>query len=315
MSLNNNDKTLRVAMIGLGDIAEKAYLPIIANHQNVEPILCTRNESTLNRLSKKYRIAECYQSIADLLEAKPDAVMVHSSTESHYTIAKQVIEAGIACFVDKPLSYQYNECEMIVELARTKKVPLYVGFNRRFAPLITPLSTQENIHLRWQKNRMNLPEEPRKLIFNDFIHVVDGLRYLSGDSKKISVDSLQVTPFYHQGLLANIQFQYQNNDILVEGSMNRVSGNTEERLEVFSLNQKIEINSLTSGTVYKDNQVEQIGFNDWQSYLYARGFVDMMDDWLSVVSRGYSSQEQLDDILYSHFLCEQLVKRVESIEK
>lgn len=299
---------LRIALIGLGDIAEKAYLPIIANHDAIEPILCTRNKETLNRLSSQYRISEVYQSLDDVLMAKPDAVMVHTSTESHYEIAKQVIEAGIACFIDKPISYQYDECEDLVELARRQKVPLYLGFNRRFAPLIASLNDLQNIHIRWQKNRVDLPDEPRKLIFNDFIHVIDGLRYLSGSPKKIAEESLQISSFYHKGLLANIHFQYEYNDTLVEGSMNRVSGISEERLEVFNLNEKVEINNLTDGYIFKENQFEKIGFDDWQSYLYARGFVDMIEDWLSVIKRGYSSEKQLDDILYSHFLCEQLVK-------
>lgn len=303
---------IRIALIGLGDIAIKAYLPIIANHTKVEPILSTRNMDTLSVLAEQYRIKETYSNIDALIKAKPDAVMVHTSTESHYRIAKQIINAGIACFVDKPLSYYYGECEELVTLARVKNVPLYVGFNRRFAPLVAPLAGQANVHLRWQKNRVNLPEEPRHLIFNDFIHVVDGLRFLAKDSTKVTAHSLHVSAFEQQGLLANIHFQYKHNNTLIEGSMNRLSGNTEERLEAFSPHQKVEINSLTSGKVFCENQSKDIGFNDWQSYLYARGFVDMMEDWISVVARGFSSEQQLDDILNSHYFCEQLVKKLAS---
>lgn len=38
---------MKVAMIGLGDIAQKAYLPVLAQLPDVELILCTRNQHTL----------------------------------------------------------------------------------------------------------------------------------------------------------------------------------------------------------------------------------------------------------------------------
>jgi virulence factor len=310
--MSNGKKKLRIALIGLGDIAEKAYLPIIANHEAIEPIFCTRNKGTLNRLSSQYRIFENYHNLAELLNSKPDAVMVHTSTESHYKIAKQIIEAGIACFIDKPISYQYDECEELVELARTKKVPFYIGFNRRFAPLISPLNKQKNIHIRWQKNRVNLPEKPREYIYNDFIHVVDGLRFLAGFSQPIDVKLLKVTSFFHQGLLANIHFIYHENYILIEGCMNRLSGTSEERLEVFNENSKVEINNLTDGVHYQNNAETKLNFNDWQSYLYTRGFVDMIEDWLHIIQQGFSSDQQLDDILLSHQMCEKILMKMDS---
>jgi len=307
--MDSNNK-LRIAMIGLGDIALKAYLPIIANHPNIEPILSTRNKERLAEIALQYRVNETFNNLSALIQAKPDAVMVHTSTASHFDIVKQLLNSGIACFVDKPLSYDYQECHELVELARRNKVPLYVGFNRRFSPLISPLNTDKNIHIRWQKNRVNLPAKARGFVFNDFIHVVDGLRYLAGFSQPIDDKLLKVTSFYHNDLLASIHFLYHENNVLIEGSMNRLSGTPEERLEVFSENKKIEINNLTSGFLYQNNTTIQLKFDDWQSYLFTRGFVDMIEDWLSVVKQGFSTDQQLDDILLSHHLCEKLVNKI-----
>ncbi|MCF7566889.1 hypothetical protein L3X37_00725 [Sabulilitoribacter arenilitoris] len=63
--------------------------------------------------------------------------------------------------------------------ATENKVLLHLGFNRRFAPLISSLKNEEEpIQISWQKNRVNLPDKPRVFIFDDFIHVVDSLRFL-----------------------------------------------------------------------------------------------------------------------------------------
>ena len=113
-------KKLRIALIGLGDIAQKAYLPVVANHPKVTPILCTRNKTILTQLADQYRIDDTYDSLAALIKAKPDAIMIHSATSSHFDMAKQSLEAGIAVFVDKPMSYTLAECEQLTALSDAK---------------------------------------------------------------------------------------------------------------------------------------------------------------------------------------------------
>lgn len=66
----NNSQKIRIAFIGLGDIAQKAYLPIGSNHAKVQPIFCTRNTKPLNRLAIQYRISETYTDVDELIRNK-----------------------------------------------------------------------------------------------------------------------------------------------------------------------------------------------------------------------------------------------------
>jgi len=301
---------IRIALIGLGDIAQKAYLPIIANHTEIQPILCTRNPKTLADLQAKYRITESYNDVQQLIANKPDAVMIHTATASHFSIAQQCLNAGIATFVDKPLSLHIEECELLVALAKERNVAFYVGFNRRFAPLISPLVEKYLVHVRWQKNRIALPASPREFIFNDFIHLVDGLRFLAKLPADELPESLHVNSLFQQDLLANVHIQFQHNNVLFEGSMNRVSGITEERLEVFSPNEKYQIDSLTTGEHYQAGKVVPLGFNDWQSYLFTRGFEQMLAQWLADIKHGAANEVRLQEIIASHRFCEKIVAKI-----
>ncbi|MDF5607525.1 NAD(P)-binding domain-containing protein, partial [Vibrio parahaemolyticus] len=49
---------MKIGIIGLGDIAQKAYLPVITQLPNIELVFCTRNPNTLESLAKQYRISE-----------------------------------------------------------------------------------------------------------------------------------------------------------------------------------------------------------------------------------------------------------------
>jgi virulence factor len=303
-------KKLRIALIGLGDIAQKAYLPIIANHQEIQPILCTRNAATLANLQRQYRIDEGYKTIAELIATQPDAVMIHSATASHFQIAKQCFEAGIATFVDKPLSYSLAECEILISLARDKNLPLYIGFNRRFAPLITPLSERAFTHVRWQKNRVALPALAREFIYDDYIHVLDGLLFLSGCKSFEKIENINVHAITQDNLLCSLHSNFTINGTLFEGSMNRISGHTEERVEVFLNDEKVQIESLTKGEHYQSGTLTLLGFNDWQSHLYTRGFIDMIDNWLDDIKSGLSNDSRLREIQMSHQLCEHMMTEI-----
>ena len=298
---------IKIALIGLGDIAQKAYLPIIANHSKVTPILCTRNAQTLKRLATQYRIDETYTNIDELIKYKPDAAMVHSSTESHFSLILKLLHAGIPVFVDKPLCYSLQETEELLNLATQKQVLLYIGFNRRFAPLIHSLShEQPPVQIFWQKNRVNLPDDPRVFVFDDFIHVVDSLLYLASGS----ISNIQVFSKSQNNKLESLQVQWQQNETLLSGTMNRISGITEERVEYYSNGNKWQINELVSGFYYQNETQNPIGFSNWENTLYKRGFVDLFEDWLTALQTDRFDATRVQDIWETHHLCETIVNKI-----
>lgn len=297
---------MRIAMLGLGDIAQKAYLPIMANNAHITPVLCSRNGEVLTQLTTRYRINEYYQDLSELLASKPDAVMIHSSTDSHYAIATQCLNAGTPVFIDKPISYDYAQCEQLINLAVSKNLPLIMGFNRRFAPLYQPLLKAKPIQVYYQKNRHNLPATARQFVFDDFIHVVDFLRHCSNGMP----DSIDVFASLHQGLLGAVQVQWQAQNSLFCASMNRINGLNEERLEYFTDNKKWQIENLRHGRVWQDNTVTELGFDDWQTTLYKRGFVAMVEDMLVQLEKGINNPLSSQQILDTHYLCEQVTTRV-----
>lgn len=303
----NNPQKIRIAFIGLGDIAQKAYLPIVTNHAKVQPILCTRNTNTLNRLAIQYRIDETYSDVDELIRNKVDAVMVHSSTDSHFILVSKFLNAGIPVFVDKPLCYDLSESEELLNLSAQKQVLLYLGFNRRFAPLIQTLTHHLSpIQINWQKNRVGLPDEPRVFVFDDFIHVLDSLRFLGTGI----VENIQVFSKLQNNKLESLQVQWEQNGTLLNGSMNRISGITEERVEYYTSDNKWQIEELVSGFHYKNEIMQPIGFNNWENTLHKRGFMNLFEDWLSALHATNFDANRNHDIWETHHLCEMIVNKI-----
>lgn len=302
---------LTIALVGLGDIAQKAYLPIATQHAQIDPIFCTRNLTTLTQLAKQYRVQKCFTDYQAVLACKPDGVMIHTNTESHFTFAKQALEQKIATFVDKPLAYSFSEVSELIALATKHNTPLFLGFNRRFLPIMADIAKPQIRHLKWQKNRLNLPAQPRTFIFDDFIHVVDSLCHFANVERFDQLNQLQVfSQLDPQGLLAAIHVSFEFEGRLFQGAMDRLSGCNEEVVEITALNEKWRFESLTNMTSMVNGIQQSAMQNDWQATLYKRGFESMLEAWLTAVKTQQVDQLQLKKDSLTHELCEWLVAHV-----
>ncbi|RIV17622.1 hypothetical protein D2Q93_15140 [Alicyclobacillaceae bacterium I2511] len=83
---------MKVGMIGLGEIAEKAYLPVIGTRRDILLHIATRNRDTLERIGEQYRIPQArrVRGVEGLLQAGVEAVFVHTATESHFDIVHRL---------------------------------------------------------------------------------------------------------------------------------------------------------------------------------------------------------------------------------
>lgn len=306
---------MKLGIIGLGDIAQKAYLPYITQLSNVELVFCTRSEPTLTLLSQQYRISEYCTDYKQLLEKGVDAVMIHAATSIHVEIAQFFLSHGIATFVDKPLADSADDVDKLYELAAAKQVPLYVGFNRRHLPLYNQYipelakgSLGELRCLRWEKHRFDLPGDLRTFIFDDFIHPLDSIN-LNAQSNLTGVEVFTQSKGKQ---LARIDVQWQCGDTLLQASMNRQFGITRESVAASYLNRAFEFDSFVTGRCYKNNQQHQINLKDWTPMLASKGFHSMIKDWIQVVEAGKLATSIVERNIASHRLADEICLKLEA---
>src|SRR5665811_1994846 len=189
MTQRSSGGPLRVGVIGLGDIAQKAYLPVLAARADVTLALLGRDNERLTRIGRQYGASRRFTRLDDLLDSGIDVAFVHASTEAHFGLVERLLSAGIHMLVGKPLAPSFADARHLVDLAERQERSLAVGFNRRFAPAYAPLAQLNRSVVLMQKNRVGMPDEPRRLVFDDFIHVVDTLRFLMPTEQWISTCS------------------------------------------------------------------------------------------------------------------------------
>jgi virulence factor len=301
--VSDDGRRLRVGVVGLGDIARKAYLPVLATRADLDLLLCTRNAEVLDAVGDQWRIAERHTDVAQLTGAGLDAVFVHVATAAHLDVAALFLAARVPTFVDKPLAYGLGEATALVDLARENHTSLFVGFNRRYAPVYRELGRPAPTFVAMQKNRSGPPDDPRRVVFDDFVHVVDTLRFLVPGA-----DLAAVRHVSRGGLLELVTIQLAGDDVTAVGSMNRAAGHTHEVLDVQTRGRRRVVLEMATVHDYRDGRHLVTERGDWTPVAEQRGFGAMCSQFLDGVRAGVVFDAS--DALRTHEMCERIVAAV-----
>ena len=138
-SLNSAKRSpLRVGVIGIGQRS------IIARHveeANSGAVLVAALDITAEG---RDRAAEhlgkpvaLYSTLATFIaEADVDAALVTTPDWTHAQIAIDLLRAGIAVYLEKPLAITLEECDAVLAVAAETRTPLYVGHNFRHSGVV-----------------------------------------------------------------------------------------------------------------------------------------------------------------------------------
>lgn len=301
---------MKIGIIGLGNICEKAYLPVITATEGVELVFCTRNKEKLDSLSKKYRINESVSSVDDLINMNIDAAFVHTATESHVEIIEKLLNNNIHVYVDKPISYNYEESLRICKLAKDVNKILMVGFNRRFAPMYSDLKNYGTPSvIKLEKNRVNSPKSPEVFVLDDFIHVIDTLRFLMDDD----IENIIVNGLKKNELIYNLVVTMTNKNTTCIAMMNRDGGANEEELEYTSCGKKVIVRNLMNSKILINNMEENKTFKDWDSILYRRGFESIINEFINAARLGIQPNPTIEDAIKTHKICDEILNEIDNI--
>jgi virulence factor len=287
-------------MIGLGDIAEKAYLPVLATQPGIDLHLCTRSRRTLDRLGEAHRVARRSRSVDEVIDAGVDAAFVHAATGAHPEIVESLLRAGVPVYVDKPVADNFLEARRIVCMAQAEGVSLMVGFNRRYAPGYVGLRELPRHLMVMSKHRERSPDDPRRVVFDDFIHVVDTLIYLAPGEVTETMFRTRV----RDGLLEHVVLELAGEDFTAIGVMNRVGGISEETCEVMGDGVRRRVVNL--GDVIDYSGGEAITRRpDWTPVSRQRGIEQACLEFLAAVRE--ARPIGAEDTLTTHAICEDIV--------
>jgi predicted dehydrogenase/threonine dehydrogenase-like Zn-dependent dehydrogenase len=136
------DGVVRVGVIGAGNYATSMILPPLAERGDVRIIeIATSSGLSAANALRHFEAARMSTDHLGLLDDPDiDAVFVLTRHDSHAAIVRDALMAGKAVFVEKPLAVEPDQLDMVLAAVRDSgNDRVMVGYNRRFAPLLTEL--------------------------------------------------------------------------------------------------------------------------------------------------------------------------------
>lgn len=272
----------KIGIVGLGNIAQKAYLPILANHPLIDVIgAFSPNTSKREKICRTYRMTS-FDTLEELASSV-DAAFVHSSTETHYDVVAYLLERGVDVYVDKPLAATLDEAEQLVELAERLGRKLMVGFNRRFAPMYRRLQQESPSHMidvvKHRENDVG-PQDAMFTLLDDYLHVVDTLRFLAGNELRLVSGQLEVNDKQE---LRFARHMWQDEYGMHTTSMHRSAGANHEHVSIVRDGERLSVDEMFTLHRFNDGRHEVETFGSWDPTLTQRGFQGAIDHFISAL--------------------------------
>ncbi|XHA18764.1 Gfo/Idh/MocA family protein [Citrobacter farmeri] len=263
---------LRIGVVGLGGIAQKAWLPVLGNASDwTLQAAWSPSREKAEKICAAWRIP--YAGSLTDLAADCDAVFVHSSTATHYAVVSELLNAGVHVCVDKPLAENLADAERLVVLAAKKKLTLMVGFNRRFAPLYRELKAGLGAaaSVRMDKHRTDSvgPHDLRFTLLDDYLHVVDTALWLAGGNAQLNNGTLLTND---AGEMLYAEHHFTAGQLQLTTSMHRRAGSQRESVQAVTDGGLIDVTDMREWREERGQGVVHKPVPGWQTTLEQRGF-------------------------------------------
>ncbi|MEC5341760.1 Gfo/Idh/MocA family oxidoreductase [Brenneria populi] len=305
---DSQDETPRIGIVGLGSIAQKAYLPILTQAERWRLIgAFSPNQEKTRRICRQYRMG----GFTDLetLAAACDAVFVHSSTATHFSVVSTLLNAGVHVYVDKPLAETIEQAEALVELAERRQKVLMVGFNRRFAPLYLQLKhrLQQPASLRMDKHRIDSvgPQEMRFTLLDDYLHVVDTALWLMDGPARLVGGVLQSNA---QGQLHYAEHHFQTDSGQITTSMHRRAGSQREWVQAVTDGALYQVEDMREWRQDSQGMTTKHPAPSWQTTLEQRGFVGAVNHFIDALEQRKAAETSGRQALLAQRMIEELLR-------
>ena len=133
----NEDKVMRVGVIGTGWIAEKAAITLDGLKECECYAVGSRTMEKAEAFARQWNIPKAYGSYSELI-ADPDVDLVYVGTphSHHFDVTKEALLAGKPCLVEKAFMANARQTEEILRIAKQQRVFLAEAIWTRYQPVV-----------------------------------------------------------------------------------------------------------------------------------------------------------------------------------
>jgi predicted dehydrogenase len=244
-------KTLRVGVVGVGHIGKNhARLYAETEAADFTAIYDTDPENAA-QIAQQYnvRAASSLEEFADLI----DAASVATPTNSHFEIARPLLEKGKHLLIEKPIADETAQASQLAELALQRKLVLQVGHVERFNPVLSALEARLT-HPRFIEAHRLSPFPNRStdigVVLDLMIHDLEIILHLVRAPVQ-TIDAVGVPVLSRREDIANARIRFENGCV-ANITSSRISPERMRKIRVFQEDAYLSLDYQNqSGEIYR----------------------------------------------------------------
>lgn len=187
---------------------------------------------------------EPYENLEFLLE-RVEAVSIAVPTDHHFEVGKRVLERGIHCLIEKPITRNLEEADGLISISMDKGLVLQVGHVERFNPAMCALEGVET-QPRFIESHRLAPFNPRgtevAVVLDLMIHDIDIILSLV-KSPIDRVDASGVAVVSDSVDIANARIRFENGCV-ANLTASRISQRKMRKMRLFQKDTYIAVDFL-----------------------------------------------------------------------
>ena len=221
---------MKVGIIGLGYWGPNLVRNFSALNSIDKIIACDLNEERLKLFKHKFPEVEFTKDYSNILKPDLDAVAIATPVDSHYKIAKEMLEAGKHIWVEKPFTLSSAQAVELLNLARTNKLKifvdhtfLYTGAVKKIKEIVERGELGDIIYFDSVRINLGLFQHDVNVVWDLAPHDLSIMKYILCDKKVIGVTACGISNYYELENLAQLSLHFEDDSCFAHFHVNWTS--------------------------------------------------------------------------------------------
>lgn len=130
----------RFGLIGAGSFATATLIPGLLGAGLAPTAIASASGLAAESARQRFGFEHASSDATALLERDDiDLLVIATRHDSHADLTERALATGLAVYVEKPLALEWDELGRVIEAQRRSEATIFVGFNRRHAPMAVEL--------------------------------------------------------------------------------------------------------------------------------------------------------------------------------
>lgn len=189
-------RTIRCGVVGVGRMGSH-HTRLYAEADGVDLVGVVDTDEDRRRTAHERWGVKTFATVEELLAQNVDAVSIATPTLHHLAVSRPLLEAGVACLIEKPLAGDVEEARAIAETAERCGTLLQVGHVVRYDPVTLAIQAQSDITPRFievdRVSPMTFRSVDVGVVLDMMIHDIDVLMMLMGsEPEEVQANAVSV---------------------------------------------------------------------------------------------------------------------------